>query len=286
MAEKTLPYIEMCPVGCPASLAPTDIVLPEGPLRRCADCGQLISGCTAERYRTSMVEFDDPRGTIPAADSTARHACRVGKRLAGITRTLGKPPQGIRLLDVGCSTGAFLTVACKAGFGAEGVEPAPQAARAAQAAGLPVRQGFLETVAFPDSSFDAVTLFEVIEHVREALPLFRECHRILRPGGLLVVGTGNTDSWTAAFMKSRWEYFHIAKHGGHVSFFNPASLRRLAERSGFQVYKVKTSSVSLFEKGNVAPITYRLAKMTAELLNLPSQWLGKGDDLLAFLRRQ
>jgi 2-polyprenyl-3-methyl-5-hydroxy-6-metoxy-1,4-benzoquinol methylase len=285
MLEGNDPYIDSCPVGCPSPLVPTDIILAEGPLLRCAGCGQLVSQCSEERFWQSMVEFDDPRGTLPASDSTTRYKERTRKSLNGIARLLQRPPQDIRLLDVGCSTGAFITVAHRMGFIAEGVEPAPQAARSAQAAGLRVRQGLLEEIAFPDQAFDVVTLFEVIEHVRGILPLFRECRRILKPGGLLVIGTGNTDSWAAAFMASRWEYFHIERHGGHVSFFNPHSIRLLAERSGFRIDSLKTRSMRFYEKGEIHPLRYRLAKIASELLNLPSQLFGKGHDMQVFLRR-
>jgi SAM-dependent methyltransferase len=120
------------------------------------------------------------------------------------------------------------------GFIAQGVEPAPKAAAAAQAAGLNVRQGLLQEMDYPADSFDAITLFEVLEHVREPLPLLRECYRVLAPRGLVVIGTGNTASWTAVAMKSRWEYLDIGRHGGHVSFFNPWSMTVLAQRAGFR----------------------------------------------------
>jgi 2-polyprenyl-3-methyl-5-hydroxy-6-metoxy-1,4-benzoquinol methylase len=233
-----------------------------------------------------MREFDDPKGTRPDDASLARRSQRSRRYLSKIARFLEKDPQYIRLLDVGCSTGAFLAVACKEGFAAAGVEPAPTAARSAQEAGLLVHQGLLEDIALPERSFDAVTLFEVVEHVREAAPLLQECHRLLRPGGVLVVGTGNTDSWSASFMKSRWEYLQIRRHGGHISFFNPRSIRILAERSGFHLESLQTSSVRFFEKGDVPYPVYRLAKILSELLNLPSRWLGKGHDLHAFLRRE
>jgi SAM-dependent methyltransferase len=285
MAEGNRPYVDSCPVGCLSPLVPTDIVLAEGPLLRCVGCGQLVSQCSDEQYRQSMAEFDDPCGTLPGPDSSVRYARRARKCLAGIARSLQRPPQEIRLLDVGCSTGAFIAVARQMEFIVEGVEPAPKAARSAQAAGLQVHWGLLEEIAFPEHTFDVVTMFEVIEHVREILPLFRECCRILRPKGLLVIGTGNADSWTASFMASRWEYFHIERHGGHVSFFNPLSIRLLAERSGFQIGFLKTSSMRFYEKGDVHPISYRLAKITSELLNLPSRLFGKGHDMRVFLRR-
>jgi 2-polyprenyl-3-methyl-5-hydroxy-6-metoxy-1,4-benzoquinol methylase len=205
-------YIEECPIGCTAPIAATSIVLPEGPLSRCPGCGQLVSRCSEERYQMSMSEFDDPRGTLPNPDSAERRFKRSRKCLLNIARMLNKPCRDIRLLDVGCSTGYFISVADRLGFVAEGVEPAPLAAQAACAAGLRVHQGSLEELSLPGDTFDAVTLFEVVEHVKHPVPLLKECHRILRPAGVLVIGTGNAASWTASFMKADWEYFHIAKH--------------------------------------------------------------------------
>lgn len=281
----TSAYIEACPIGCAGPVEATAIVLPEGPLSRCPGCGQLVSRCSEERYQTSMSEFDDPRGTLPSPDSAERRFKRSRKCLLNIARMLNKPDHEIRLLDVGCSTGFFLFVADQMGFVAEGVEPAPLAAQAACAAGLRVHQGLLEDLSLSGNTFDAVTLFEVVEHVKHPLPLLKECYRIIKPGGLLVIGTGNTASWTASVMNADWEYFHIAKHGGHISFFNPVSINRLAERTGFRVVSLKTNSVRFFEKGDCSPVVYRTAKIVAELLNGPSKLFGKGHDMLVFLQR-
>jgi SAM-dependent methyltransferase len=284
--EENHPYLNSCPIGCLSPLVSTDIVLPEGPLRRCSGCGHLVSQCNEGRYRQSLTEFDNPQGTLPGPDSFSRHQRRTERCLVKIARALKKQPQEIRLLDVGCSTGAFIAVACRMGFSVEGVEPAPLPARSAQDSGLQVHQGLLEEIAFPDKAFDTVTLFEVIEHVRDAVSLVRECRRILRPGGILVIGTGNATSWAVSCMRSRWEYFHIERHGGHVSFFNPRSIRLLAERCGFSVDSLKTRSMRFFEKGDVHPFVYRLAKGVSELLNLPSQLFGKGHDMQVFLLRK
>jgi 2-polyprenyl-3-methyl-5-hydroxy-6-metoxy-1,4-benzoquinol methylase len=278
-------YIETCPVGCKGLLQGTDIILAEGCLLRCSVCGQLISQCSHAQYRQSMNEFDNPKGTLPDCDSVERHFRRTSKWLSQISSKLHKQNQEIHLLDVGCSSGAFLTIADKLGFKAEGVEPAPQAAQGAWAAGLKVHQGFLEDIKFPPDTFDVVTMFEVIEHVQDALSLLNECHRIIKSGGLLMIGTANTDSWTSSIMKSRWEYFDISRHGGHISFFNPQSIRALAERSGFKVESVKTHSVRFLEKEDSSPVIYRTAKLITELLNVPSRLFGKGHDMIAFLQR-
>lgn len=277
-------YLTHCPVGCQTALQSTDIVLPEGCLMRCPECGQLVSQCSKERYWQSMAEFNTPQGTSPTPDSVERRSQQSRKWLGKIQKLLGLPPEHIRLLDVGCSSGAFLDTASRLGFRAEGVEPAAQAAQNALKARLKVFSGTLEDAHFPDTSFDAVTLFEVIEHLMSPLELLKECRRILKPEGIMLMGTGNTASWTASFMKSHWQYFHIEHHGGHISFFNPLSMRLLAERTGFTLQSLVTRNVRFFEKSDVPPPVYHLAKIFSELLNLPSRLLGKGHDLLAILR--
>ncbi len=189
------------------------------------------------------------------------------------------------MLDVGCSSGAFLNAAVKLGFLAEGIEPAPKAAAAAQAAGLNVRQGLLQDGEYADGQFDAVTLFEVIEHLQQSLELLQEVHRILRPGGILLIGTGNANSWSMAVMGERWEYLSIAKHGGHVSFFSPESIAFLAQRSGFSVMAVRTRRVSFYEKGDCAMPLYRIAKLIGDLLNAFAVLLDKGHDMAVYLKK-
>jgi 2-polyprenyl-3-methyl-5-hydroxy-6-metoxy-1,4-benzoquinol methylase len=277
--------METCPVGCNAPLETTGHILPEGALLRCTACGQLLSQCNQARYLESMQEFDDPQGTLPRAGSEGGRMRRSKKFLDRIARLLGQPPGEIRLLDVGCSSGAFLQAAVKLGFRAEGVEPAPKAAATAQAAGLKVHRGLLHEVGYADGQFDAITLFEVIEHLQHPQALLKECQRILRPGGILLVGTANAKSWTMAAQGARWEYLHIAKHGGHVSFFTPQSMALLAERTGFTLAEVRTRGVRFREKGDCPQPVYRLAKLAGELLNIPAILLNKGHDMAVYLKR-
>lgn len=278
-------YLSTCPVGCNAPLETTTYVLPEGALLRCGACGQLISQCTPEYYWQSMQEFDDPKGTLPEAGLEKRRFRRSKTFLDQIAKLLGQPPEQIRLLDVGCSSGAFLDAAVKLGFQAEGVEPAPKAAATAQAAGLNVRQGLLQEAGYAAGQFDAITLFEVIEHLQQPAELLQECRRILRPGGILLVGTGNAASWSMATMGARWEYLSIAKHGGHVSFFSPESIALLGQRAGFGVAAIRTRGVRFCEKGDCAAPIHRIAKLAAEFLNIFAALMDKGHDMAVYLRR-
>jgi 2-polyprenyl-3-methyl-5-hydroxy-6-metoxy-1,4-benzoquinol methylase len=285
MSETARPYLERCPVGCSGTLQPTRYLLPEGALLRCSECGQLLSQCSEQRYWQSMQEFDDPQGTLPNENTAARRFRRSRKFLDRIAGLLGKPPAGIRLLDVGCSSGAFLGAAVKLGFAAEGVEPAPRAAETARASGLKVYRGLLQEAGYADGQFDAITLFEVIEHLKEPLDLLRECHRILRPGGIMLVGTGNAASWNMAAMGAQWEYLDITRHGGHISFFTPHSLATLAQRAEFSVADVRTRGVRFCDRGACPAPLYTLAKLAAELVTPLAGALDKGVDMAMYLRR-
>lgn len=274
-----------CPLGCSAALEQSDIRLPEGRLRRCTACGQLFSACTAERYRQSMREFDSETGTFVAKASSGRQKRRIGGLLRNGMKHLTGDRSPIRLLDVGCSSGSMLRIAREMGLDVQGVEPAPRAAATAKSLGFNVFCGLLDEAAFPDDHFDMVTLFEVIEHLERPLDLAREIYRVLRPGGVWLIGTGNAASWTARAEKEKWEYFDIDRHGGHISFFNPDSMRLLARLSGFELAGLSTRRVRLVEKHHAGPLVYQTSKILREVLELPARWLDKGHDLQVVLRK-
>ena len=277
-------YLDRCPIGCDSELNDTDFFLPEGCLKVCSHCDQLISQCSEQSFQKSMEEFNDPKGTWPSPKTTRSLIRNTRKILKEIEAVTGKGRSQIRLLDVGCSNGAFIHVANKMGMNCEGVEPAKEAAQAAQEAGLKVSHGFLEEVRLPDNSFDVITLFEVIEHLKDPLSLLKECKRLLKPEGILGIRTGNTDSWTVKVFKGKWHYFNIDKHGGHISFFNKKSMFALAQKADFKVERFQTYRVSYCEQDQAPYLIYRLLKILADLSNLPAKLSGKGHEMRLYLR--
>ena len=119
------PYVSSCPVGCSATLEDTALQVTEGALRRCTGCGQLLSSATEAQYLRLLGRFDTSAGTLPDARSQSRHDKNSARRLGKLLSVLGRPSSTVRLLDVGCSSGAFLQSALHLGFTADPPRPAP-----------------------------------------------------------------------------------------------------------------------------------------------------------------
>ena len=278
-----MPYVEKCPIGCDAPLEKSNFVS-DYVLLRCLKCGQLIRQSSEDFYIRSMESFNIPSGTSPTGNNIKRSHKRYSKHLKKIranSRGMVSRDEA-KLLDIGCSSGSFLQFAKKFGYVVSGVEPAPLAAATAIRRGLDVKQGFLEHINYPDNHFDVITMFEVIEHVKEPVSLLRECHRILTEGGIIAIGTGNTDSWTVSFMKGEWDYF---EGPGHISFFNPISMCKLASESGFDLIRLDTRRVSICRREKASKAGYFVSKIAMELLSIPAKLLNKGHDALFFLKK-
>ena len=76
------------------------------------------------------------------------------------------------------------------GWDAEGVEPSPVLGELAREKfGLKVKTGALESAAFPDESFDVITLLDVIEHLHDVRTMLKEIRRIIKPDGVFFIKT-------------------------------------------------------------------------------------------------
>ena len=129
----------------------------------------------------------DPRYEQETVAVEDRHWWYVGRRriLEGVVKSLALPV-GAEILDAGCGSGCNLEWLAR--FGAmTGLELSDDSLEYARQRGVgSIVAGSVEEIPLPDESFDLVTSFDVIEHVDDRRAL-RELHRVLRPGGHLLV---------------------------------------------------------------------------------------------------
>ena len=141
-----------------------------------------------------------------------------------------------RVLDIGCGDGGFLAALAARGWECHGSEFSPLTAqRAAARTGLAVLTGALAEDAFAPGSLDAVSIWHVLEHLRDPDRVLRDCARWLVPGGVLLVAVPNVASWQARAFAGHW--FHLDPPF-HLYHFDPRSLARTLSDVGFEVAAV------------------------------------------------
>jgi SAM-dependent methyltransferase len=160
----------------------------------------------------------------------AGHQGRVAtfrSQLDTVTKRLGR--RG-RILEIGAYTGVFLSLAQDQGWEVEGLEPSRWAVQQAEATyGLRVRQGMLSADAFPASWFDAVVMWDVIEHLTDPTIASRTAFHFLKPGGLLALSTMDIASVAARISGDRWPWLMSM----HRVYFSRSTMRRMLEEAGF-----------------------------------------------------
>lgn len=184
-----------------------------------------------------------------------------------------------KFLDVGTHCGFFMRHTRGRAWEAEGVEPSPVLGELAREKfGLKVKTGSLETAAFPDNSFDVITLLDVIEHLHNVRGMLNEIQRIIKPNGVFFIKTPN----------GTYNYFkHLVFHNllrqqkydcfdarEHVAAYTVPTLTRLLNETGWQVVTSMPSAPvqtygSHFVKVAGRNILYTLAKMQHAISGQP-----------------
>ena len=138
---------------------------------------------------------------------------------------------GARLLDVGAGRGRFVASARGAGYCARGIEPSPRGVEAALRDGVGLHRAGWEDAEVEPESLDAVIFWHVLEHLDDPAAAAARAATWLRPGGVLLAGVPNLDSWQARIGGDRWYHLDVPRHRMH---FTPRGLDALLRRAGLQ----------------------------------------------------
>jgi 2-polyprenyl-3-methyl-5-hydroxy-6-metoxy-1,4-benzoquinol methylase len=162
---------------------------------------------------------------------------RVRKYTLSVKRKFIEAETGLKkgsLLDVGAGTGAFLHHMKNAGWTVEGVEPDVQAINRAASQYQLTLKSSSELFNLNPNSFDAITLWHVLEHVHDLRGYIEQLKKLLKPGGKLFIAVPNYTSFDASVYSSFWAAYDVPRHLYH---FSPAALHVLVEMHGLTVKK-------------------------------------------------
>ena len=199
---------------------------------QCAGCGfQVTNPRPAAADIGGYYESDDYVSHNSGAGGLVNQVYRVARfftmrRKVGLLNKLA--PRRGKLLDYGCGTGHFLAVAQSAGWQVAGLEPNARArAEASQRTGQPI--GAVGLDALTPSTFDAITLWHVLEHVHLLNETLARLVALLKPDGVLLIAVPNVESLDAQHYREDWAAYDVPRHLYH---FAPNTMTRLLKKHG------------------------------------------------------
>lgn len=136
-----------------------------------------------------------------------------------------------RVLDIGTNTGLFVKLAMDHGWNATGLEPNRWAVEFAKKTyGLDLINRPFTQKLFKPETFDAVTMWDVIEHFTDPVSEIKKIYSCLKPGGVLAFSTVDPESLLARLMGTRWSWYMEM----HRVFFTREAAKHYLEKAGFK----------------------------------------------------
>jgi|GEM_PF-4561396 len=176
----------------------------------------------------------DYNGKISSRQKMEERQRNIEQRFSLIKSYLKR---GMKILDVGCNDGMFLSSLIKKGFKkVTGIEASEKSAVHLKNSGFTILQGTVENIGLPKGHFDCITMFHVLEHLqnpKEGLIYIRDA---LKNNGLVVVEVPNIKSPSALLHGESWEMIY-PEHRYH---FSKSTLTRLFGSAGFNILELKT----------------------------------------------
>jgi 2-polyprenyl-3-methyl-5-hydroxy-6-metoxy-1,4-benzoquinol methylase len=210
-----------CP-NCGGAPVPKPLLGDPLKVLRCGECRQAFLEAWSTDFDAEMYDYYSARLNWPKA----RVHPRVNEpRLGEILASLSSECVGRRMLDVGCGAGQWVHFADTHGWSARGIDLSTSAVAVARAQGAPAEHLDFFSPDLDGLRFDAITMWELIEHVANAGAFFDRAADLLAPHGTLVVSTPNFAGLGRRWLGQRWP----ALDRQHLLYFEPTTLRERLE---------------------------------------------------------
>jgi 2-polyprenyl-3-methyl-5-hydroxy-6-metoxy-1,4-benzoquinol methylase len=229
-------------------------------LMTCDDCRFIFTqGFPAEdkigRYYDTpdyISHSDTHRGPVNMVYHHVRRYM-LGRKARLVCRNTGIRKGG-QLLDIGAGTGYFAATMVSRGWNVVAIEKNEHARDLAKRTfGLELRPAEALYSDMTHDSFDAVTLWHVMEHLEHLNETWERIGSLLKENGLLVVAVPNPSSYDAAKYGEQWAAYDVPRHLWH---FTPSAIGRLASNHGF---KLKGSYAMPFDAFYISMLSEKYA---------------------------
>jgi 2-polyprenyl-3-methyl-5-hydroxy-6-metoxy-1,4-benzoquinol methylase len=216
-------------------------------------------------YRTEAAHSQEMKQALSNREENNRYRCGQMARILSAAKEFGVEIADKVILDLGCNDGAITVGYPNQGARqVVGVDIDEAAIRRAQerqgAENASFCVGRTTSVAVPDNSFDVVICYDVFEHVSQPAAILAECHRLLKPGGKMLIGTWG---WYHPYAPHLWSTMPVP--WAHV-LFSERTVLRTCRRVYQSPWYVPTMH-DVDEHGNKKQDKYQEEEISREYLN-------------------
>jgi 2-polyprenyl-3-methyl-5-hydroxy-6-metoxy-1,4-benzoquinol methylase len=176
---------------------------------------------------------DTQEGIVNKLYHAVRKRTLAGKK--NLLQTETEKVQG-KILDIGCGTGAFLHTMKQAGWQITGLEPDDAARKKATELYNITPLASHEIFSMPHNTYDAITMWHVLEHVHQLHEYIAQLKNMLTANGRIFIAVPNFTSYDARYYAAYWAAYDVPRHLYH---FSPASMKNLVEQNGLTIKKIK-----------------------------------------------
>ena len=202
-----------------------------GNIVRCRHCG-LVYATPRDKNVAAIYEnsADDNFYLRTGAERKEAFVCLLDELevISGLAEKRGK------LLDVGCGYGFFLDIAKERGWEEYGCELGRNQSSFAAKNHSRVFNKELSDCGFPENFFDAIALYDVLEHLTSPSAFIKIIRKILKTEGWLVINMPNFSSWSSKIMGRFWH--GLARM--HLYYFTPKTIRKFLSENNFKIVKI------------------------------------------------
>jgi SAM-dependent methyltransferase len=210
----------------------------------CADCGliRLFPFPSDEELRTFYPAsyWFSPDGQTSGGVVERYRRFVLGDHVRFVAEAVKHAPRGVAL-DIGCGGALFSHLLKKRGVRVAGLDFALDAARVAwRQNGVPVANALLEMSPLRAESCSVITMFHVLEHLKDPAAYLNEAFRALKPGGRLIVQVPNASSWGFLLFGPNWLGVDVPRH---LFNFRARDMGSLLQFCGFELLREKHFSL-------------------------------------------
>jgi ubiquinone/menaquinone biosynthesis C-methylase UbiE len=196
-------------------------------------------------------------------------------------RMLKKEGENLKVLDAGCGDGSVSELIIKKGYRVWGIDNNREVLKEAQKRGVKIFEGDLEKdFPFQNNFFDVIWCLRVLEHIFNTERFLKECYRVLKPNGVLIITAQNIASftnrirllfgfyplWVAPSENFPWEKHPHPRFTDHVRCFTKATFGEVIKRTGFVIEKITSDFICFnFGQYNSPPWSGLLGKIFPSL---------------------